>query len=309
MHNNKKIELISECYNDLIANYTNYLKSLNLKDNTISSNLVLLKKILNYLTKNNLTIYTFNNESIVNFVDTNSTGLSSAYKSSSMFSIRRIINYLHEFYNYNTSGNELFPVIKTNKRDKLLSFYSLDEIKKIICSINRNTTKGKRDFAIILLLAETGIRSGDLVRLKFKNVHWDSNYIEFIQQKTKKYNQVAIGDELKYAIIDYLKNSRPDYISDYIFIGAKNNGSKLSNSQVGSIVQNAFKNANININNKKHGAHALRHSLANNLIITNTPMPVIQSVLGHSSMNTTQIYLNIDYESLKKLALELPNEK
>lgn len=309
MHNNKKIELISECYNDLIANYTNYLKSLNLKDNTISSNLVLLKKILNYLTKNNLTIYTFNNESIVNFVDTNSIGLSSAYKSSSMFSIRRIINYLHEFYNYNTSGNELFPVIKTNKRDKLLSFYSLDEIKKIICSINRNTTKGKRDFAIILLLAETGIRSGDLVRLKFKNVHWDSNYIEFIQQKTKKYNQVAIGDELKYAIIDYLKNSRPDYISDYIFIGAKNNGSKLSNSQVGSIVQNAFKNANININNKKHGAHALRHSLANNLIITNTPMPVIQSVLGHSSMNTTQIYLNIDYESLKKLALELPNEK
>lgn len=309
MHNNKKIELISECYNDLIANYTNYLKSLNLKDNTISSNLILLKKFLNYLTKNNLTIYTFNNESIVNFVDTNSIGLSSAYKSSSMFCIRRIINYLNKFYNYTNSGDELFPVIKTNKRDKLLSFYSLEEIKKIISSINRTTKKGKRDFAIILLLSETGIRSGDLVNLKYENIHWDTNYIEFIQQKTKKYNQVAIGDELKYAIIDYLKNSRPDYISDYIFIGAKNNGSKLSNSQVASIVQNAFKKANININNKKHCAHALRHSLANNLILANTPMPVIQSVLGHSSMNTTQIYLNIDYESLKKLALELPNEK
>ena len=309
MHSNKKIELISEVYNDLIANYYTYLKSLGLKDNTISGNIILLKKFLNYLIKNNITLVTLDNDLVFKFVELNSIGLSSAYKSSSMFYVRRIINFLHNFYNYSTSGDELFPVIKTNKRDKLLSFYSLEEIQKIICIIDRNTIKGKRDFAIILLLSETGMRSGDLVRLKFENIHWDSNYIEFVQQKTGKYNQVAIGNELKYAIIDYLKNARPHYKSDYIFIGAKNKGTNLSNSQIASIVQNAFKKANIAIDNKKHCAHALRHSLANNLITANTPMPVIQSVLGHSSINTTQIYLNIDYESLKKLALELPNEK
>ena len=75
-----------------------------------------------------------------------------------------------------------------------------------------------------------------------------------------------------------------------------------------SIVSKYFKKAGLDISNRKHGPHALRHSLASNLLSNNTPMHVIKDVLGHTNLNTTKIYLNIDINTLKQFALEVPDE-
>ena len=107
-------------------------------------------------------------------------------------------------------------------------------------------------------------------------------------------------------LIDYLKNERPESNCEYFFLTPKSL-KQYKACTVHKIVSSYFIKGNIDISKRHHGPHALRHSLANNLLSSNAPMHVIQSILGHKNLNTTQIYLNIDIESLKKFALEVPN--
>lgn len=106
----------------------------------------------------------------------------------------------------------------------------------------------------------------------------------------------------------YLRSSRPAHKSELVFIGIKNNYHMISASQIHSTVSKYFKFANLDITRRKHGPHALRHSLASNLLKNNTPMYVIKDVLGHTNLNTTKMYLNIDFNTLKNFALEVPDE-
>ena len=82
----------------------------------------------------------------------------------------------------------------------------------------------------------------------------------------------------------------------------------ISASQMHSVVSKYFTIAGIDISKRKHGPYALRHSLASNLLMNNTPMHVIKDVLGHTNLNTTRVYLNIDFNTLLNFALEVPYE-
>lgn len=152
------------------------------------------------------------------------------------------------------------------------------------------------------------MRSGDICRLNMSDIHWERNTIEFTQFKTCVFNQLPLLDNVRFALIDYLRNSRPSCNSTLLFVGTKNNFGMISSSQIHSIVSKYFKMASIDISKRKHGPHALRHSLASNLLSSNTPMHVIKDVLGHTNLNTTKIYLNIDFNTLRHFALEVPDE-
>ncbi len=234
--------------------------------------------------------------------------MSSSTKSGKLFILRHFFNYLYDENYIFFSGNELFPVIVSNKRDRIISFYSETEIKKLISCISNHTANGKRDLLIVLFAAELGIRSGDICRLKISDIHWERNTIEFIQFKTGVFNQLPLLENIKFAIIDYLKNAMPTCESDLLFIGIKNNYQMISASQMHSVVSKYFTLAGIDISKRKHGPHALRHSLASNLLANNTPMHVIKDVLGHTNLNTTRVYLNIDFNTLLNFALEVPYE-
>ena len=159
-----------------------------------------------------------------------------------------------------------------------------------------------------MLAAELGIRSGDICRLNLTDIHWERDTIEYKQFKTGVFNQLPLLENIKFALIDYLRSSRPDCSSPLLFVGLKNDYGMISSSQMHSIVSKYFKKAGLDISKRKHGPHALRHSLASNLLSNNTPMYVIKDVLGHTNLNTTKIYLNIDINTLKQFALEVPDE-
>lgn len=244
---------------------------------------------------------------VVGFME-NISSLSTSTKSGKTFILRHFFNFLHAQELILYSGRELFPVIVTNKRDRILSFYSEEEIRKLISCINNNTINGRRDLIAVLLAAELGIRSGDICRLKLSDIHWERSTIEFIQFKTSVFNQLPLLENIKFALIDYLRAYRPVCDSDLLFVGIKNNYGMLSASQMHSIVSKYFKSSGVDISKRKHGPHALRHSLASNLLQNNTPMYVIKDVLGHTNLNTTRSYLNIDFDTLKHFALEVPDE-
>ena len=111
------------------------------------------------------------------------------------------------------------------------------------------------------------------------------------------------------AIIDYLKHARPDTDAPEIIVSMENvnKGKPLSSPTIHSVVTKYMKRAGIkNWQNKKHGPHAMRHSLATNLLKKNVAMPVISTVMGHQRTATTGYYISVDYDKLKQCALPMP---
>lgn len=309
MHNKTgKILLRYETYLDILEEYLNLEEFRNLSPLTISSKRVTITSFINYLGDNNVKNFQHCLQRDVTGYLSSLADLASSTISGRTFILRHFFNFLSSKSLTIFSGNELFPVIFTNKQERILSFYSIEEIGRIVSATDRSTPYGKRDFILVLLTAELGIRSGDIIRLKISDIHWERRTIEFVQYKTKIFNQLPLLENIKFALIDYLKNGRPEIDSEYIFIGKKNGGKPLTNTCIHQIVSKYFDKAGIDISERKHGPHAMRHSLASNMLHNNTPMHVIKDVLGHSNINTTRMYLNIDVDSLRELALEVPYE-
>lgn len=295
-------------YETVLSEYLQLEEFSSLSELTIKGKRIALIGLMNYLGDNR--VYSFAHclqKHVTNHID-QIGNLSKATISSRLFIFRHFFNYLCQADITLYSGNELFPVIFTNKRERILSFYSVEEIKKVISVINRKTMSGKRDLAIILLASELGMRSSDICRLKLEDLHWERSTIEFTQYKTKIFLQLPLPEHVRYALIDYIKNARPSCLCPNVFVGIRNGYAPLSNTCIHIFVSKYFEQADIDISKRMHGPHALRHSLASNLLHNNTPMHVIKDILGHTNLNTTSIYLNIDLDTLKRIALEVPHE-
>lgn len=176
--------------------------------------------------------------------------------------------------------------------------------------MDRNSEFGRRDYIVLLLAIQLGMRAGDIRNLKFENIKWHLDTIEFIQEKTNKRIQLPLIENLKYALIDYIKNSRPNINVPHIFIRHRAPFTAFAKGNVFWTIINKYMDAaGIEINHRKHGLHSMRHSMASNLLKNNTPYPVITGVLGHENSNTTRLYLRIDIEQLRTVALEVPYER
>jgi integrase/recombinase XerD len=110
------------------------------------------------------------------------------------------------------------------------------------------------------------------------------------------------------AIIDYLKYGRPNFdFTNTIFLRLTPPLGKLQAPTLHSIVTQHMRTAGIKIEDgKRHGPHALRHSLASVLLEENTPLPVISEILGHRNTASTSVYLKIDVNQLRTCSLEPP---
>ena len=224
------------------------------------------------------------------------------------FALREFFNVVYDNGIAPFDGRTVFPVIFTNKRDWILSYYLPEEIKALINAIDITKKNGVRDKCCVLLAAQTGLRAGDILQLKFAEILWDKHVVQKSQQKTKIPITVTLPKNLELLLIDYIKNHRPQSNSDYIFI-CEESGERYCDTMLFYIVNHYFNKADITIGNRKHGPHALRHSLATNLLKNNAPMPVITGILGHKNLNTTSKYLSIDIDNLRRCCLEVPNEE
>lgn len=206
--------------------------------------------------------------------------------------------------------NSVFVLPDSYKKDcKIPTTYEEDEIKKLVSSVERASAIGKRDYLILLLAAEYGWRARDITKFSFEDIDWDHNLIHFNQHKTDVPADFPLLSTVGNAVIDYLKYSRPETGVPEIIVSMENvkKGKPLSSAAIHTVVTKYMKRAGIkNWQNKKHGPHAMRHSLATNLLKKNVAMPIISTVMGHQRTATTSAYLSVDYSMLKQCALPMP---
>lgn len=190
--------------------------------------------------------------------------------------------------------------------EKIPSIYTKEEVDAILNAIDRANPQGKRDYAMALLAARYGLRVSDIIGLRFRNIIWDENKIVIVQQKTKKKVTLPLSEEVGTAIIDYLKNGRPNIDLPYVFITVMAPYRELSSNILCANISEWMRSAGINSTGKKRGPHALRHSLATNLLATNNPIPVISEILGHTTTESTTTYTKVSIDMLRQCALDVP---
>lgn len=192
-------------------------------------------------------------------------------------------------------------------REKLPSVYSVEERAAIANAINRNEFGGKRQYALFLMGALLGLRKSDIINLRFSNIDWENNVIVLNQIKTKKRVELPLLEEVGKALIDYLKDERNNNCNDdHVFQTLKAPYQGISGDTLNATLQAAIQKSGIDIKRRHHGIHAMRHSLATDLLGKEEPLPVIADVLGHASSNSTKSYLRVNIEGLKKYLLLIP---
>src|SRR5699024_5708102 len=135
------------------------------------------------------------------------------------------------------------------------------------------------------------------------NIDWDNNIITLRMKKTNKEIELPLLADVGNAIVEYLRNGRPKTNLKQVFLSCRAPYIAATGFLVSNAISKAICDSGINVNNKHHGPHSLRHTLASTLLKKNTTIPVISEVLGHKSTQTTMVYLKIDITSLLNCAL------
>ena len=300
--------IIPEKYIAITETYESFLIKKNLSNKTITLKLSTLAKLFSFASMNGINSYEkITKELIYDFIEIQKGKYQYAYIYSMLYHIKTFYDYLYREGKSEMNGKKIFPRIIKKERKKILSYYTKDEIKQILSLVDTSTKIGKRDYAVLLLAITYGLRNSDIVNLTFSNIDWNHNKMGIIQFKTKAYLELVLTENVKYALLDYIKNARPKYKSNYIFLKFRMPYEYTENKSLYNSIQKYIDKSNINVGTRQKGLHSLRHSVASNLLNNNVPLPVITGVLGHSSIEVTNIYLSINLEQLKKISLEVPD--
>jgi site-specific recombinase XerD len=291
-----------------MEDYLHYLRdAISLTENTISNKRHYLLSFNAYLESCQVLLENIGVDTLEGFYAFQKYSLASKHNCNS--TLRLFLR--HAYDNGITTRDCSLNILPDNyrKQCKLPTTYEAEEIKSMLEAVDRASSIGKRDYLVLLLASEYGWRSSDIVNFSFGQVDWDKNMITFSQQKTGVPVAYQLLSSIGNAIIDYLKHGRPVTDAPQIIVAHESSkkGKKLSAETIHSIVTKHMRAANIsNWRQKKHGPHSLRHSLASNLLKKNISIPVISTVLGHQSTESTKVYLSVDNARLKQCALPIP---
>lgn len=226
---------------------------------------------------------------------------------SHLFCLRTLLRffYLARYHSHDLSIT--VPKQQSREGGKAPKIWTEEEVSRLVKAIDRGNPCGKRDYAIILLVARLGIRAGDVRKLKLNNIKWSSKKIEFVQSKTGKAVSLPLLKDVGWAIIEYLKNGRPTSDSAYLFIRHIAPYRELAEGNCfRHIICRCVELEKISTTfEQKLGMHSLRHTLASTLLKKHTPLSTISDILGHTSSDSTSVYIKTDDEALRQCALDV----
>lgn len=190
-----------------------------------------------------------------------------------------------------------------NCRSQIPKHLTSAEVEQLLANCDRNTDIGKRDYAVLCLLARLGLRAGAVANLTMDDINWDAGVIT-IHGKGGRIVQLPITQGVGEALVAYLLHGRPTCQTRKIFLRATAPIQGFSDSgAIGHIVYRALARAGLK---PKKSAHLLRHSLATNMLRQSASLAEIGEVLGHLRASTTEIYAKVDVVALRTLAQPWP---
>ena len=201
-----------------------------------------------------------------------------------LWSLRDFLSFLYEEH-YLCNNYSLLIDKMQSPNKKLPETWNKEEIEKIVNSLSESNAIDIRNKAMALLTIRLGIRFIDVKNLKFENIDWEKNVIKFVQRKTNSYIKLPLPEEVGKAIINYIKNSRPNTKEKFIFVSHDQYVRQLSDGfNISDYLIETYKKAGVDYLSKTNkGIHTFRHALATNMLKSGIPLDIISSTLGHSN--------------------------
>ena len=218
--------------------------------------------------------------------------------------LRSFLRFLRHRGDITTDLAACVPPIANWKFSTLPKFLPPDQVQHVLNQCDRNTAQGRRDYAIVLLLARLGLRACEIVALTLDDINWQAGQIS-IHGKANQSAMLPLPPDVGQAIAAYLKNDRPTCSTRRLFICMRAPRRGFANSiAISTIVARSLKRAGIDAPHT--GAHLFRHSLATQMLRQGASLSDIALLLRHRSLNTTTIYAKVDLTALHGLAQPWP---
>ena len=220
--------------------------------------------------------------------------------------LRIFLKFLHNEGYLEKELWDMLPKVKYLRNAFIPASWKKEDVLRLLKAVDRGNPRGKRDYAILLLVVRLGLRASDIRNLQLSSLDWNRKKITIIQTKTRQTLELPILDDIGWALIDYLQNGRPRTGATTVFVNHKApyGGFKDTNG-MDHILWKYMRLAGLEIPKNEHcGLHSLRSTLARTMLENGAPLPVISEVLGHESVQTTGIYLKINIEALRQCAID-----
>ncbi len=224
-----------------------------------------------------------------------------------IYAVRGFTKYLFEEGYIKKRIDHGIPKQKTIKPKNLPDIYSPDELKRLMKTFKKSNPAAKRDYAIVRMLVEFGLRPSDVANLKFEDIKWTRNEITLRQPKNGRLVVKKLTPEVGNALLEYIKFGRP--ASDervYVFLSEKPPKPAITANGVAALVSRAFQSSKVNPKGRSLFPKVFRYSRTSRMLKEKIPYNIIANDLGHSGTESLPSYTRIDPDALMKCALEVP---
>jgi site-specific recombinase XerD len=197
------------------------------------------------------------------------------------------------------------PVLAHWRLSSLPRYLPADEVERVIASCDLTLAVGKRDRAILLLLARLGLRAGDIVQLRLRDIEWKQAWIH-VSGKGRSETRLPLTQKVGDALVTYLTSGRPPTDTDTVFVRSRAPFRAFaSHCAVSAIVDRALARAGVT-RPSRGAAHLLRHSVATSMLRHGASLQDVAALLRHRSVTTTEIYAKVDVTALRRIAQPWP---
>ncbi|MCD8336702.1 MAG: tyrosine-type recombinase/integrase [Lachnospiraceae bacterium] len=295
-----------EEYEDMCRQCLSYIKSLGYCDATFRQKELHLHRFVDYMHSQGVSPKEMGAEHLYGYSKT-LYAYSKAYLSANRSTLLLCLKFFYENEFIPNDIAMFLPQIHYHAKAKIEKVWTEEEIEQMLNSIDRANPVGKRDYALMAIAANLGLRTCDILNLSIENFDWDKSCINIVQKKTGEPLTLPLSEQIGKAVIDYWMNGRPNTTAKELFVQHTLPYQAITDSMVYHIFNKCYKNSGFKLSeSKQRGLHSFRHSLASRLLENDTPINVIGNILGHVNSNSTSAYLRIDIEKLRDCSLEVP---
>jgi len=203
--------------------------------------------------------------------------------------------------------HDQIDTVRTYQEEHLPYPVQWRELQQVLQRIDRSTPLGLRDYAVLLLAATYGMRASDVANLTLDDVNWRERTIQIVQCKTRQPLWLPLTDDVGAALANYLRRARPVSSCRQIFMRARAPIAPMSMPGMCHTLRRASQTVGVTL--KAAGFRCLRHALALRLLRQGASTKDIGDILGHRSTTSTSVYLRLDVDDLRQVALPVPRQK
>jgi len=294
---------------DLAERYVHYLRTeRGLAKNSVLVYVPCVREFLTYrLAKTgNLALKTLDAETIHAFLMERIAHCTSEPARLVSVALRSLLRFLFLRGETPRDLSPVVPMVRVYRQSAVPAVLSLEEVESVLSATDRTAARGRRDYAILLLLARLGLRAGEIVSLELSDIHWRTGEI-LVRGKGSRLDRVPLLADVGEAVALYLREDRGASISRRLFLRLIPPHIGLTGPcSIDHIVRLALSRAGVRPRNRCV-AHLFRHGLATRMIRHGASIAEIAEVLRHRSQSTTAIYAKVSFDALRAVARPWPS--